>query len=807
MRLFDTLQYWSIRTQVGPHIDIADGGDTGIHWGGVLSGALTVIGVIVLFVLVFAGLRWLKANRGAAPTPSVGLDKASRARIQKALDSNDFDSAGEILLKAGQIDEAAEVFAQGRVFAKAARAYQQTGNVAQAIHYFKQAGDVRQAARLYADQGQHMAAAAEYFTASEFGLSAEQYELAGDFKRAAELHEKAKSWLRAGKLYEKAGDRVRAAENYINHFQDALSRASGDLEAVANEREVARRAGDILKEAGDLHRASQIFQEGGFFEEAAACLRSTGDLTKAAQLLLKAQQPLKAAQVLEEAGEGVQAAKMRAEAALRDRDFETAAKMFATAGDFEKAAKLYERLEDFPNAAELFEKLGDLNKALEYYIKADKPGHAAQCAEVIGRLDDAVEMFRKAGDIDGEIRVLQAQGDYFRAGRLQFEHRRYGDSLNTLSNIDSRDPIYHRALELQGDVLRSQGRFEKAYSKYRAAVSDRECSTGTLPLYYKMARVLEEEQDRNGALEHYNSILAVDRNYEDVSLRVKALLGRGRRTTIPGTTSSGIFAAPEGENGRRYEVIEEIARGGMGIVYQARDTVLGRIVAFKILGENLRDNETAVKYFLREARAAAALSHPNIVTIFDAGEQDGEYYMAMEFVEGTTLKELIKRKGALAEDQVRYILIHCCKALQYAHSKGVIHRDIKSGNVMITRDKALKIMDFGLAKFMKEYQKDHTQQVGTPFYMSPEQVIGKHIDFRSDLYSLGCTIFECATGTVPFFKGDLSYHHVHTKPPSPRSINPALSRDLERVILKMLEKDPNDRYQSAKDIIEDAVTD
>jgi serine/threonine-protein kinase len=151
-------------------------------------------------------------------------------------------------------------------------------------------------------------------------------------------------------------------------------------------------------------------------------------------------------------------------------------------------------------------------------------------------------------------------------------------------------------------------------------------------------------------------------------------------------------------------------------------------------------------------------------------------------------------------------MIHCCRALHYAHSKGVIHRDIKSGNAMITRDKTLKIMDFGLAKFLTEYQNNHTQQVGTPFYMSPEQIIGKNIDFRSDLYSLGCTLFECATGTVPFFKGDLSYHHLHTKPPSPRSINPALTRDMEGIILKLLEKNPDDRYQSAKELIESVTT-
>ena len=446
-------------------------------------------------------------------------------------------------------------------------------------------------------------------------------------------------------------------------------------------------------------------------------------------------------------------------------------------------------------------------RAIELYAAAEMWAHAARCAETAQKWDRAAELFHKASDVDGELRALVAGGQYFEAGRLQFEHRRYDDALNTLTRIDSRDTSYIRGLELQGDVLRSQNRFEKAYSKYRAALGNRPVNQNTIALYYKMARSLEEGDDLKGALEHFEKILEYDRNHEDVSLRTKAVRGRLRRGSMPGVnTASGIFAAPDqGNDTQRYEVLEEIARGGMGIVYRARDTVLGRVVAFKVLGENLRDNETAVKYFLREARAAAALSHPNIVTVYDAGEQSNEYYMAMEFVEGTTLKELIRRKGALPEDQVRYITVHCCRALQYAHSKGIIHRDIKSGNVMITRDKSLKIMDFGLAKFVREYQKDHTQQVGTPFYMSPEQIIGTDIDHRTDLYSLGCTIYECATGTVPFFKGDLGYHHVHTKPPAPRSINPALTKDMERTILRMLEKNPHERFQSAKEIIE-AVT-
>lgn len=805
MRFLETLQFWDLRAQGMSHIDIAAGSGSGTNFGSILSSIALVLVLAAVLVAMAWSVRWFSKNRASNPAPATSsLDVSSRKRIQQAMDSQDFETAGELYARAGLHGEAAEAFVQGGNHLKAARSFQQAGNLAQAIHHFKRGGDTRQAAHLYSNQGQHMAAAAEYFQAGEYQASAEEYEKAEDWKRAAETYEKVKNFPRAGELYDRAGEKVRAAENFALHFEDLLSRQGG-LENLGANRAFAKRAGDVFQELGDMRRASDIFQQGGYYEEAAECLRHVGDLALAADLFMKADQPLKAAQVLEEAGEDVRASRMRAEAAVNTGDKRTAADMFRQSGDLARAASLYEQCEAWGDAAEVFELLKDFEKALEYFERAGRHGNAARCAETLSRLDRASELYKQAGDLDGEIRVLVQQGDFFRAGRLQFEHRRYHEALDTLQNIDSRDPIYPRALELQGDVLRSQGRFEKAYSRYRAALGMRDCNASTLALFYKMGRVLEDEQDRTGALEHYNAILAVDKNYEDVSVRVKGLLGRGRRSTIPGTSSSGIFAAPDGVETARYEIVEEVARGGMGIVYRARDTVLGRIVAFKILGENLRDNETAVKYFLREARAAAALSHPNIVTIFDAGEQDGEYYMAMEFVEGTTIKELIKKKGALAEDQVRYILIHCCRALQYAHGKGIIHRDIKSGNVMITREKALKIMDFGLAKFMREYQKEHTQQVGTPFYMSPEQIIGKNIDFRSDLYSLGCTIFECATGTVPFFKGDLSYHHVHTKPPTPRSINPLLSKDIERVILKMLEKNPDDRYQSAKDIV-DAIT-
>jgi serine/threonine-protein kinase len=212
----------------------------------------------------------------------------------------------------------------------------------------------------------------------------------------------------------------------------------------------------------------------------------------------------------------------------------------------------------------------------------------------------------------------------------------------------------------------------------------------------------------------------------------------------------------------------------MGIVYKANDTVLDRLVAYKVLPDALKENPQALKNFLREAKAAAKLNHPNIVTVYDAGEQDGRYYIAMEFVDGTTLKEIEKK---------------------------VVHRDIKTANTMWTRDKKAKIMDFGLAKVVEEVRNHTTVVSGTPYYMSPEQTLGKNIDQRTDIYSLGVTIFEMATGTVPFREGNIPYHHVHTPPPDIREIRSELPAALSTIVNRCLQKDPDQRYQSTREII------
>ena len=440
-------------------------------------------------------------------------------------------------------------------------------------------------------------------------------------------------------------------------------------------------------------------------------------------------------------------------------------------------------------------------------------------------------IYREAGDFKNELQAAKAANDFFRVGQILLDHGRKEDALAAFQRIDAHDPQYPEASVIQGDILRDLGRLDVAFQKYRASIGEATPSKANVDILYKMAIVAESANVSAQALQLYESVIGVDYYYRDASDRasrlreqlttagaLRPMLG-GMSVAAPGAAASAYVepaAAPPGtpqtpaspaapaappSSKKRYEIIDEIARGGMGIVYRATDTVLGRTVAYKILAANLKTNKVAVKYFLREAQAAAKMTHPNIVTVFDAGEQDGEYYMAMEYVDGQNLKSLVSRQGAFPEKLTRYIFVHAARGLQYAHERGLVHRDIKPGNMMLTRDKALKIMDFGLAKFVEEAAANHTRAIGTPYYMSPEQILGKELDGRSDLYSLGVSMFECATGQVPFSKGDLSYHHLHTEPPRARDINPNVSEELSEIIFKCMAKEPKDRYASAEALV------
>ena len=259
----------------------------------------------------------------------------------------------------------------------------------------------------------------------------------------------------------------------------------------------------------------------------------------------------------------------------------------------------------------------------------------------------------------------------------------------------------------------------------------------------------------------------------------------------------------------RYELHRQIARGGMADVYLARDLLLDRPVAVKVLFDQFSKDQQFVERFRREAQRAANLNHPNIVSVFDWGEERGTYFIVMEYVEGRSLAEMIRTEGSIHPDKVAEISSEVAAALSFAHRNGIVHRDVKPGNVLVSPNGHVKVADFGIARALANVQSELTQAgtvMGTATYISPEQAQGMEIDPRSDLYSLGVMIYEMLSGRPPF-TGEtpvaVAYQHVQDSPVSPRAMGVSVAESLEAVTMKLLAKNPVNRYPTAEDLRND----
>lgn len=319
-------------------------------------------------------------------------------------------------------------------------------------------------------------------------------------------------------------------------------------------------------------------------------------------------------------------------------------------------------------------------------------------------------------------------------------------------------------------------------------------------IYYHLGLCWEKKGDAVKAKDMYRKVVLMDFSFKDVKARFEKL-AKPDKAWLDEALTGEINVDINEQAKLRYKILSEIGRGGMGIVYKARDTFLERTVALKVLHDDLNASPNAVKRFITEAKAAAALNHPNIINIYDVGEEKGRKFISMEYIDSGSLRDKIEK--GINDDEIEKILKQVCSALLFAHSKGIIHRDIKPDNVLLTKEGITKITDFGIAKIHAESREifKTSSIVGTPLYISPEQINGEEADVRTDIYSLGALLYEILTGKPPFTRGDIYYQHLHIEPQDPSLQRENVPELLKSIALKCLQKKKEDRFPSVENIL------
>jgi tetratricopeptide (TPR) repeat protein len=707
------------------------------------------------------------------------MKKASK-KVEKLVSQKNFKTAAEICYSHDDLKNAAELYLKGNQFIQAAPIYEQMGNIKKAAETYRSAGT--------------------------FFKAAELFQQIRDNRNAAFMYEKAGFYDKAAELFAILGDHIRAARFY----EMCLVAQTGRSLEQASRNDLVRRCGQLYEKAGDLNKASQIYTRNALFNEAAQILEKQQDYVNAAENYLRGGNLEMAANAFSLAGDEKRSCEALAKMHMNKGLLKEAASLSEKAGDFGSAAEAYHDLAEFRKAAEAYYKAKLFEEAGEHFIKVEDFLHAAEAYEEGGYYVFAARALEMYGDTSDKVAEMYERGKRFlEAGHIYKELGQFDRAMKILQKIEMDSEDYRDASILIGEIFLEKKMYQPALERFQNILVNHPFNKSNIELYYLTALCHEMLGNIEEAMKIYEKILSEDFEFNDVWLRLEKLktLPAGTTITPPHMTRVGMNNDIKTPVNRmlknRYELIEEMGRGGMGIVYKANDKLLNRIVAYKVLNMNRLISSDSQDKFLKEAQITAKLNHRNIVTIFDIGMESDNYFITMEYVEGKTLFEHLKRKRKLKVAEAMVIVKQICRALVYAHKMNIVHRDIKPSNIMLSRKGSVKLMDFGIARILSDTKFSTTVVTGTPVYMSPEQITGKGIDCQTDIYSLGIVFFELLTGRPPFIKGDLSYHHLHSRVPLLMEIDPSVPDNFNSIVLKCLEKEKQKRYKKADEILED----
>jgi tetratricopeptide (TPR) repeat protein len=773
-----------------------------------LVGAVVLLWAALALNRKLGVVSWLRGVSTLVPDPVAGL--RSRQEALAAEKAGDFLNAGLHYEKVSEWDKALECYEKAEEYHLAGQLCLRLGHKEVAAEWFLLSNEKLRAAQLYREIGKREMAAEAYVKAGASLEAAAEYLEAGKHAKAAEIYERAGNLLRASEAHERGGDFAKAGECLKKQVAELEGRGS-HYRAAAQDLEIARlchRAGRLYEKAGHAEEALELYERGGQVRLAAQLAEKLAMHRRAAELYRKSGAVEKAAELYEKAGDAREAANLVGDAKLSSGDAAAAGEAFVKAGDFLRAAEVFESAAVLDRASACYEKAGAFREAAEASLRSHFPGASARAADLFvkaGAPDRAAELYFELGDFDMAAMLFAKAGRHFDAAKSAAEANSETQMIEHLQRVPPDDLNYLTAVREIARSFDRRGWASLAREKLRAVLEGKPMASENLELWDQLARAEEAQGNLAEAAAILHKMMSVQYGYQGASERYADLTRRvSEEKKRSETFQSKAPAVVRHEGKRRYEILSMLGKGGMGAVYRAYDHLLGRHVAYKVLGDSLASNPEARDSLLHEARAAAQLNHPNVITIYDLGVDQDQTFISMELVEGESYQSLLRGRTFLALEDALHWLVSVCQGLDHAHGRGIVHRDLKPSNVLLGVDRRVKILDFGLARRADEGNSSgalgHSMS-GTPKYIPPEAIQGGPIDARSDVYSLGATFYELLTGKAPFTDGNLLMHHLHTPPPPLRSRRREIPAKLEELVLLCLAKAPGDRFQSAGEVL------
>lgn len=688
--------------------------------------------------------------------------KRTERRMQREIEEGIYERAVPYLIEHERLAEAAELL-------------EKRGKLEQAAQLFERVGDTKRAASIYAGAGEGDMAALVLKEAKEYHAAGDMYAEAGRWDSAAEMYAEAGAKHEAASAYRQAGKLAEAAK--------------------------------LLAEVDEHNAALVIFEDLELHAEVATSQQALGNHEAAARAWLAAGEVERAAETMAGAGEAATGSRLIAEWAELGGHHEIAAQKWEAIGEEEKAIEAYVQAGRNEQAARLLVRRGDKAGAADALMAAEQFSEAAEIYVSLTRFKEAASAYYKAGNVSKAVHYLQVCQDFLTMARVFLAYQLVKEAKDALKSVRRGTESYRDAMGLLAQLEMRDGNPQEAFRVYEdlveQAIAGQHVDPETRQWILEMVDILFAHDKTQEGMQWLRRLEELNLMTPEIRQQL-AELAPAQQSESPQAHRVSLqqlscaLVMPQHE---RYEFIAKIGQGGNGVIYKALDQMLAREIVIKMIGSSSLPSVTARKFFLREAQTAAQLNHPNIVTIFDMGEIEQQPYIAMEYVNGENLADLVER-GTLPmpADQLGPIVDQLCDAMTYAHDRGVVHRDIKLENVMINLDGDVKLMDFGLAKAMHGIPDQTVVISGTPAYMSPEQIVGTGVDHRTDIYALGVMIYLLMAGDWPYSDGNILAHHRFTPLPDPCAVNPSLPAVFRDLIKGCMSKDKDERFESAREV-------